>query len=116
MPAQRADVFFHHPVVIAVLLSRRQRDGAPEAEVDVRLSWLQRVQGPGFAVAEPQRAHPYRGHANVPLEELEELLTAVHRDLDVLDDHFALRESPVLVEHGGQAVLPVEGDKLAVDV
>src|SRR5258708_12670832 len=68
VPVERADLRFHHPVVITVALPGRERHGAPEAEVDVHVARLHRVHRPRAVAAQPQRAHPHRGHLYVLLE------------------------------------------------
>src|ERR1700728_970261 len=80
VPAKCADLFFHHPVVIAVTLARRQRGRAPEAEVDVEIARVHRVQGPRLVAAQADRAHPERGHLHLLGEEREEVIPAPDRD------------------------------------
>src|ERR1700761_8285406 len=48
VPVERADLFFHHAVVIPVSLAGRQGDGTPESPVDVDLVRLHRVERPGM--------------------------------------------------------------------
>src|SRR5262245_8220399 len=103
-----------HAVVITVVLPARQRDHAPEPEVHVEPPRLQRIERP--APRRLQRAHPDRHHADLVLEELQELRAALDRDLHVLDDRLLLRVAAPPVDPGGDAVALVEADEPAVDV
>src|SRR6185312_14992231 len=105
VPAERADLLLYHPVVVAVALARRQRGRAPEAEVDVELAGAHRVEGPRLGAAQPDGAHPDRGHLDLLREEREEVVPALDGDLHVLGDELPLRPVPLGVHRGGETVL-----------
>ena len=74
------------------------------------------VEGPRLVAAQADGAHPDRRHLHLLGEERQELVPALDGDLHVLGDEFTLRHPPLLMHHGGQAVLLVDRDQLAVDV
>src|SRR5690349_17738438 len=118
VPAQLGDLVLDEAVVIAVrrVLARGQRDGPPEPKVHVHLAGPERVEGPGALAAQPQRAHPYRTHSHIFLEEPQEIGTTFDRDLDVLYHRLPGREAPPGADTAAEVVGAVQGDQLAVDV
>src|SRR5271165_4099549 len=116
LPVQLRDLVLDEAVVVVVRPAFRQRNGAPEPEVHVHRTRLQRVEGPDTLVAQPQRTHPYRAHSHIFLEKSQELGTTFDWDLHVLDDELSWREVAPCVEDVGEAVAPVEADELAVHV
>src|SRR6185437_1639985 len=116
VPAKRADLFFHHPVVVTVALALRQRGRAPEAEVDVEVARVHGVQRPRLVTPQADGAHPDRRHLHLLGEERQELMPALDGDLHVLGDELPLRHAALRVHRGGEAVLLVDRDELPVDV
>src|SRR5260370_26279431 len=114
--AERLDFVLDKPVVVAVGLAGRERNRAPEAEIHVDVTRLERVERPGLAGAQPQRAHPHRAHADVAEEEVEEGGAALDRDLDVLYDVLARADLARGVHLRGEPVPAVERDEPPVDV
>jgi hypothetical protein len=116
VPAEHADLLFHHSVVVAIALAGRQRCRTPEAEVHIEVTRVHRVEGPRLVAAQADRAHPDRRHLHLLGEERQELGPALDGDLHVLGDELPLGLVPPGIHRRGQAALLVKRDELAVDV
>jgi hypothetical protein len=74
------------------LRERRLRElRVPESEVDIEAIGIGREKREAMpSVESPERANPYRGHADLALEKVEESGSLLHHHVDILDDRFVM--------------------------
>ena len=121
MAAERGHLLLDLPVVVAVGAARRQRRGAPEAEVHVDLAGPQRVQRPG-CLAERGVPRSRSGHIQtglMPTWPAKKRRNSAPRSTGISTSWMTYSRGGAPapgVQRRGQAVPAVEGDQPAVGV